>query len=800
MELQIGKLKYSAKEINGELEEKYQILCEGKWMDAIKTTGFPTVAVAAPVSEDGSSHGWEALKPLDLKEEECRFRLEKIESHVRHRVAAIKTYGIGPLGKVIREVRLDDGENLAHVTVSFVPSRYDNIVSIEDKLFFAPKTRENVDGILGPLDFIWSQQIKREEKHYIPHWCFKSPIVMFQQGSIFAAIVPELSNADKMSLKEKPLGMDLGVPENANAWFSCGIISGGLDKHSEVHEEGHSYYPRDSRPISCERKGCVTFSYHLLLSEEPFRQGYRRGVSYLWSTIGHGELMGSIDNQRNPLEPSMIDFEEWAELTWYDTCDRDYTAFVYNGRPCGLLTSRRTMDTILDASEKDGWYQIWAQSLRTAYGWALFGLRSHDTEVVERAKGILNAVLAAPRKGGAFPSILGLQEDGTVRWYYDDTWAGYKDEYHAVNMGWTGYWLLKWEDICPESREDILRMCRELGDFFIKHQNEDGCIPAWYNQDLKAEREEFREFNAECSACALFLAELYHRHGNKKYLDCAEKIASFLLEKVVPRNRWYDLEAFLSCSPKPFDFYDGYTAQFPQCNMAQVFASYAFLALYQATGEEFWLENGMAVTDYTALTQAVWNHPLIEKRPTLGGYTTQNTDGEWCDHRQDYMAVIFMEYYRETGKVEYLERGVAALRAGFAAYPYENFAHCGENGMNYISGVNWGIGTAQAASEMIVPILGDLYINLKYEHAIGVNACTVSSFRKEESILYLEAEVAEGMRCFLHVSVEGANERAQYSIYVNGSFAGIFGGALLNESGFKVTVTRTRHRSRTILS
>ena len=78
-------------------------------------------------------------------------------------------------------------------------------------------------------------------------------------------------------------------------------------------------------------------------------------------------------------------------------------------------------------------------------------------------------------------------------------------------MGWTGYWLLQWEDICSEEKDEILTMCNELAEFFVKHQNEDGCIPAWFSERLEAEREEFREFNAECSACALFLAELVQK-------------------------------------------------------------------------------------------------------------------------------------------------------------------------------------------------------------------------------------------------------------------------------------------------
>jgi len=41
---------------------------------------------------------------------------------------------------------------------------------------------------------------------------------------------------------------------------------------------------------------------------------------------------------------------------------------------------------------------------------------------------------------------------------------------------------------------------------------------------------------------------------------------------------------------------------------------------------------------------------------------------------------ILLDYYRTTGKVEYLERGIAALRAQFPISPSENWAHAGYGG------------------------------------------------------------------------------------------------------------------------
>ena len=91
MELKTGKIKYFVEKVNGKLEEKYQIFCDGKWVDAINTIGFPTIANPAPYAQGGETHGWEALKDMDLRPEECRFDLEKIELHFRRGINTIKT-------------------------------------------------------------------------------------------------------------------------------------------------------------------------------------------------------------------------------------------------------------------------------------------------------------------------------------------------------------------------------------------------------------------------------------------------------------------------------------------------------------------------------------------------------------------------------------------------------------------------------------------------------------------------------------------------------------------------------------
>ena len=154
----------------------------------------------------------------------------------------------------------------------------------------------------------------------------------------------------------------------------------------------------------------------------------------------------------------------------------------------------------------------------------------------------------------------------------------------------------------------------------------------------------------------------------------------FIGREVLPRHIWWDFETFKSCARKNFDFYDSVTAQYPQNNLSTMQAAMAYLELYRVSKERRWLETGTNVLDYLLLTQQVWSPPYFGPK-LLGGFTTQNTDAEWSDARQSYAAVLLLDYYRETGKVEYLERAVAAARATFAVAPWENWAHTGfQNG------------------------------------------------------------------------------------------------------------------------
>src|SRR5208282_4367303 len=103
------------------------------------------------------------------------------------------------------------------------------------------------------------------------------------------------------------------------------------------------------------------------------------------------------------------------------------------------------------------------------------------------------------------------------------------------------------------------------------------------------------------------------------------------------------------------------------------------LAAHHATGQPRYLAAGESLLDYLLLYQQCWTNPALDDlacpEMLLGGFTTQNSDAEWSDARQSQCGNILLDYYRATGKVEYLERGIAALRAQFPISPSENWAH-----------------------------------------------------------------------------------------------------------------------------
>jgi hypothetical protein len=682
-------------------------------------------------------------------------------------------------GTVERELHLGPAGDMIAVKVRFTPNAGATLSSVEDRMSFAPLLRSTNTPLQGPLDFVWSQDIKASQDDLIPHWAFKAPTVMFQEARVFAAIVPRIDLLTASGLRAAPPGLDLDVTSNDHAWFSYGIIPS--------KPTGHSYFRRDSHSPLDLSAGFVEYEYWILASAQLEKLGYRRVSQFLWETFGSPALKQSMDLQRNALRPQLFLFDDWRKEAWTRYTNEKYWEFECDGARCGALTSNRNpWGKWDDAPKEDAWFNSWFQNLRTAYGWYLYAQRINDSEMKRKAEQVLNLALKSPQHRGVFSTIY-LHD--TKTWLRDDGWAGYPDDYHAFCMSWTAYWMLRWaHDLVPARKSEILAYLRPYADFLVKAQQRTGCIPSWFGEDFQP-RPEFRDFNAETAGSALFLAEFAQVVSDSKYLNAAIQAQDFVSREVVPRQRWYDFETFLSCARKPFDFYDAWTAQYPQNNLSQMQAVQAFLELYRLTGSNRYLQSGEQLVDYLLLTQQVWNHPLFSPK-LLGGTTTQNTDAEWSDARQCYLATLLLDYYNATGRVDYLERSVAAARAGFAVAPWENWAHTGYvNEPGALTGFHWGTGSQMASVEMMSGSLGDAFVNVARGQGAGFNACTLDNLHISGATIAFSLTAAESPEHSLTrgnsllVRFASLDPSVTYRIIVNGRRPIPVGGQQLLSQG-----------------
>lgn len=671
-------------------------------------------------------------------------------------------------------VSKDSCPHTLHFRVTTTAKRKLGFRAIEDKWDYKIPKREADTPLEGPLDFVWSQRIKTVPMDIVSHYNFRTPIVMFQQGSIFAGLIAGLEGVGAQDLDRLPLGMDLNVTENTHPWFSFGGIGiKGVDPDQPC-EAGHTHIVRGSDQafvqIQLEEGDSCTYCYSILVKEAPRRLGYRDALRYLWHRYHAYRESTCHDLYENVRFPGVFTLPQWEAEIWDRQARADFYTYEKGGKTVGAITGRRQGEWFSRTDYKhDAWFACWLQELVTGYGMYCYGKKNKDAAWLLRAEQILDLILAAPRTKGMFPVICYLEEDGTETWLRDDGWAGYYKEFHTLQMSYTAWLLTLWaQHVFPERQTEILEFCIPYAEFLTGVQHKDGCIPSWFDEEGKPSRLQFRDFNAETAASAIFLLELGEATCRKDFIESGMLAVDFIDTKVRPRQRWYDLETFLSCAKKSFAFYDGITAQYPQCNLSQIFAAFACLKRYRITRQPEHLTGAEEVLDYLLLTQQIWNHPGIQI-DTFGGFTVQNTDNEWNDAREALCAILLYEAYLDTGKWEYLERSVAAMHGGFQNLPYENWAHCGYEGMQYDSSLLWGGGIILTAAEYLDRRLELINLDVKEKKALGLWGIQVTHMQIDGNEIRLQAHIPDRLlQTPIYVQVYGA-PASDYCIYLNGS-------------------------------
>ena len=334
-------------------------------------------------------------------------------------------------------------------------------------------------------------------------------------------------------------------------------------------------------------------------------------------------------------------------------------------------------------------------------------------------------------------------------------------------MGVSTWWSLLHHEMLGATPRTLDNAAR-YGRFLTQAQLPNGAIPTWYSSDLNPVRQ-LRESATTCISGAV-LARLASMLDRGEFADAAVRAATWVVHNTIDQLNFNDFELFYSCARKSLNPVDMWSGIRPQNTLSLQWACDFMLALQRITGEREYLEYGEYLLGILALYQQVWDPVFYPDECLFGGFCSQNTDGEWNDGRQCRFVSTFADYYRATGNLHYLERAVAACRAGFALMDMaENHANginrlrahdghffpngagkngaqagqgyapeCIHHGLDYDpggvraagwSGMNWSSGGALAAAAYLELLFGALHVDLSRRTVTPIDGVTVNDAR-----------------------------------------------------------------------
>jgi hypothetical protein len=369
-------------------------------------------------------------------------------------------------------------------------------------------------------------------------------------------------------------------------------------------------------------------------------------------------------------------------------------------------------------------FGCWFNQVRTALGARLCAERNGWGELREKTDRLLDLALAAPTEKG-LPASVCFFPEGESFWKRGTRSFEVVDSYHLPDAAVTGFHLLEWNrHVKLDSR--ILDCCHALSSALLGYQTADGSTPSWVKPGEPGDWiDTHLAKSAATAAPAMFWARHHLATGDRESLAAAKLALKFIETKVLPTDDWSDYELLLSCAGR-FTGEQGpdpYTGCRPANTLSMYWAARASLDVHEATGQRRYLELTERIVDRLNQYQQAFDHPGLSIN-TFGGFGVMNVDAEFNDARQGLFVPLYLDLHRATGNVEYLERGVAALRACFTTMLIErqkevapgnmarfrpsdrgaiteNYGHTGrdEPTAGYLS-PHWGCGTALYAAGM----------------------------------------------------------------------------------------------------
>lgn len=570
------------------------------------------------------------------------------------------------------------------------------------------------------IQCMWKPHLAPAEDMVIGDQVFRSPVMIFEKEDKLFALVPDLDFIE--SGRVTPHFMDYVDPERT-LFYGIG--------HYEKTK--HVYFKRIEESFHV-KQGETLFRFHLVEWEE-FKgsRNFLPVTEYLWENFAE-KRMGQTESSLKDIESYAKYTYNWAFHNWENVVWNEFELEQKNVGGCVFIVRGAQSPGMGQEDnwreKKSLWNQAWFSSLRSAYGYHLWGKQWNDADMVRRADLAKNFALSAPQKNGLFPSVYWAGADNQWEagsWGHSDRRPEHHDQYaHLLDMSWTCIWMLKWyEDI--EQDLGLLEYTRNYITRLLTLQGRDGSFPAWVHEET-GDVSPFLKDSPETSIHVWLLAKFYQLTGEGHYLLAAINGMKFVLNEVLPEGRWEDFETYWSCSraweEKQYGVKDKRSGLYNQCNFSIYWTAEALKELYLVTKDETFLREGEKVLAELSLYQAIWE-PEFLHLPVLGGFGVMTSDDEWNDSRQSLFALTYQDYYKLTNKEEYKYRSFWAMKASFymmycpenptvkeiyeKTFPHfgekdygfemEN-AHHGENDEKYAGEFtifDWGNGSASAS-------------------------------------------------------------------------------------------------------
>lgn len=194
-------------------------------------------------------------------------------------------------------------------------------------------------------------------------------------------------------------------------------------------------------------------------------------------------------------------------------------------------------------------------------------------------------------------------------------------------------------------RPKWLQYCKKYADWLCENQNADGSFYLSYNWRTG---KPIRKSPYTTSNIIRFLNELYAVTDNKKYLSAAIKAGNYCYENV---HKEYLYVGGVVDNPNVKDRESGQLA------------IYAFLSLYDMTGEEKWKHAAIQAARYTETFMFAYDVPMLigdyltdfPKTTSVVGQTLIATGHSGIDNGMSFSSFQYYRLYLLTGDIHFLE-------------------------------------------------------------------------------------------------------------------------------------------------